>query len=397
VTVSGVGVDYEDARADAVRKAMQQVLPQLVIVERAINEDTILRDRVISTSNGFVDHYQELDVSESEIGLTIKAEITVSASRIENYIGVVTSGAGEFDGNSLGAEVQRRLAQKQAEISQRKAMREIYERVFERWPLAALNVELKGIDIHPTKPNLLVLDIEQTYKKSYIRLLESTLEALSFHECDDSVDFGMKDWKFWGLLSKTTVCPHGDSDAQKRIVREHVSVSPVTPPRFSEVCIAYYSENRMRCFLLEDGATLGNASFKRGGQLRPTTVAAFYDENGQNMLTNGRCMVLNLGNNTRGDLGVMLETRFQQNWQIDGLKYSTFSGFHLSDIPIRLQVEIPADAIDLSRAAQFVAVVGHTNGKGDLFESPLASSDLSIDICDAVEEAYRYSTTTSLR
>lgn len=194
---------------------MQQTLPQMVIIDRAIIEDKVLRDRIYSTSNGSVERYKELSRQKPESGYTVKASVTVSATRVRNYLGVVTRGEGDFDGSVVGAEVRRRQAQARAEQNQRQARREILERAFRRWPLAAVNVNLVSIDIHPDRPELLVLKIQQTCKEDFIDSVEDTLRALSITECTENVPH--KSYKSFLYASDTKVlCRYGDLSAQKK-------------------------------------------------------------------------------------------------------------------------------------------------------------------------------------
>jgi hypothetical protein len=53
VSVTGTGPTYEEAKADTVKKALQLALKQLVIVDRIVSENEVVRDRVLSTSSSF--------------------------------------------------------------------------------------------------------------------------------------------------------------------------------------------------------------------------------------------------------------------------------------------------------------------------------------------------------
>src|SRR5688572_24932560 len=84
ITTIGTGPTLEEARTEAIRQALQQALRQLVVVDRAISGDKVLRDKVMSTMNGYVDKFKELGIQRSGSGYEVNAEITISASRIEN-------------------------------------------------------------------------------------------------------------------------------------------------------------------------------------------------------------------------------------------------------------------------------------------------------------------------
>ncbi|MGH9550251.1 MAG: hypothetical protein ACRD3W_12795, partial [Terriglobales bacterium] len=94
VVVTGDGASIDEAKTDAIRQALQQSMRQLVIAERTIRGNSILRDKVMSTMNGYIDRFQQRDLKKIGSGYSVTAEITVSASRIENFLGVTTGGSG---------------------------------------------------------------------------------------------------------------------------------------------------------------------------------------------------------------------------------------------------------------------------------------------------------------
>lgn len=387
VEVVGVGDSYEVARADAVRKAMQQTLPQLVIVERIVSEDALLRDRVLSTSNGFVESYSEKSVTESDLGISVTADISVSASRIRNYLGVLSTQGGEVDGGLLGAAVQRRLAQQQAEANQRLARREIFERVFERWPLAAVNIELLQVQIDPKNPKVLVLSLEQTYKQSFVDLLTDTLDTLSFYECNDSFVFE-KTYIWWGRLNKKYLCPYNNGRQQSEIVQSHVTSAPISMPEYAQVCVGESAKDNIHCYLLEDGVRLSSDSVRVGS---PLIAFAFYDKNGKSVMNGQRC-ILAPQNGMDEALGVLFDTRFRGRREKAGtLEWSIWSHFHILVQPINFQVRVSVESLDLNLADKFIAVHGLVYGYGsnaDVFRSPLKSVGEPINICDTVDEAF---------
>jgi hypothetical protein len=55
VSVVGFGPTYDEAKADAVKKALQYAFKQLVIVDRIVSGNDLLRDRILSTSNGYIE------------------------------------------------------------------------------------------------------------------------------------------------------------------------------------------------------------------------------------------------------------------------------------------------------------------------------------------------------
>src|ERR1017187_6391827 len=107
VVVTGEGSSYWDAREDCVRQALQQSLPQLVIADRRIEDDRVVRDSVLSTMNGFVESFWVLEQSETNGLFRLKAEVQISASDIENFVLASGRGSARINTNSLLGDITR--------------------------------------------------------------------------------------------------------------------------------------------------------------------------------------------------------------------------------------------------------------------------------------------------
>ena len=99
------------------------------------------------------------------------AEVTVSRSRIENFIAPGNANVGNVSGSGLFAESQR-------EIVQRKVRGEIFDRLFRGFPSEVMEVKIDAIkpDVHD--PSVFNLFVTVSYSKSWINALMSTLGTL---------------------------------------------------------------------------------------------------------------------------------------------------------------------------------------------------------------------------
>jgi hypothetical protein len=170
VTVTGTGITIDAARTDAVRQALQQTIVQLVVVERAIRNDRLVRDSVISTMNGYVEEFHEKSVRKEDSEFLIDADVTISASRIENFIGVASGGSASLNGSSLLAEANR-------EAAQRKARGEIFDRLLRGFPSELLDVRVTAIKPDDANPNSFAIDLEYGFKKEFKKALLDTLRC----------------------------------------------------------------------------------------------------------------------------------------------------------------------------------------------------------------------------
>jgi uncharacterized protein len=185
VQVTGSGPTIEEARTDAIRQALQQTITQLIVVDRAIKNDRIVRDNILSTMNGYIEKFQPGKIEKANTGFVVTASITVSASRIENFIGVSAGSGTSIDAPSLLAESNRELAQ-------RKARGEILDRVLQGFPVSGSDIKITGIKPADTDPTMLAVDFALTYNPTFLKALSETLRVLSSAACDVESDKAYK-------------------------------------------------------------------------------------------------------------------------------------------------------------------------------------------------------------
>lgn len=171
VDVVGYGSTVNEARADAVRQAMQAALSQLVVSDIAVDGDTVLRDRVQSTMNGFVDRVEETNMRREGDEIVISSRITVSTTRIANFLGL-QSAAASVDGLSLLSELNR-------ETEQRSAVAEILARSFRGFPSKAIETTITSIKPSPKNPDEVLIDFSFAPSREWLKSLDDTLQALA--------------------------------------------------------------------------------------------------------------------------------------------------------------------------------------------------------------------------
>ena len=109
VDVTGAGATLSEARMDAIRLALQRTMQQLVVVDRLIKDDKIVTDKIYSTLNGYVENFKEIEVRQEANSVSIKAEVTVSPTRIVNFAKVIGGATTEISGGSILGEAQREI------------------------------------------------------------------------------------------------------------------------------------------------------------------------------------------------------------------------------------------------------------------------------------------------
>lgn len=172
VTVTGYGGTPSEARNDAVRQALQRTMQQLIVTDRVIKNDSVTRDKIMSTMNGYVEGFKELEIKKDGQQIALTAEVTVSPSRIDNYIGQGIGSSGSVSGGALFAESQR-------EITQRQVRGEIFDRLFRGFPGDVLEAKMLSIKPDNINPNNLVMTVKISFSPQWIESVRSALSAMS--------------------------------------------------------------------------------------------------------------------------------------------------------------------------------------------------------------------------
>jgi hypothetical protein len=171
VIVTGEGHSYWDAREECVRQALQQSLPQLVIADRRIIDDKVIRDSVLSTMNGFVESVQVLEQTRTNDSVRLKAQVQISASGIENFVLSSVKGNAKINSDSLLGDISR-------DDLARTSRSQIVKRLFEGFPSRAFDVAVKKVELDPGIRGQVVVTVELQANKQFIKNLKSGLNVI---------------------------------------------------------------------------------------------------------------------------------------------------------------------------------------------------------------------------
>lgn len=194
VTVTGNGPTRTAALEDATRQAVQLAMKQLVVSDRRIVNDEIIRDETISTLNGFIRKRTILNTRRSAGEIEIDVRITVSAEDVSNYIGDYSArgnaGGVSIDGGSLGAELQR---QREAP----RALGHILERYLRGFPRNAIDLRVKSARISQQDSGLLEIALTAQISPDLVRALRSSVKPLAINKVRIARKFPGSSWFTW--------------------------------------------------------------------------------------------------------------------------------------------------------------------------------------------------------
>lgn len=385
VTVTGTGPTLELARSDATRQALQQTISQLVVVDREISGNTVLRDRVLSTMNGYIESFVVRREIKTGAEFSVTADVVVSASRIENFIGIVTSAGGYFDGSSLLAEQARRQAQTQADLLQRKARGEIFDNVLRPFPSKAISVRTLGITLSDTDPDELRITVEVTHNPEFIKALEGTVKALSEVACAPVQRPAGERRPVYDKASRASMgylwdrdCPGGVTETN----RYTLSNNRVHPDR-PIVCLGYTSI--IQCYELATGDYCSSCQLVGDGEGSKSFLlfGRFVDRFGQSVNASGSCLEKRLERRNLFDAYLEKHGRGP-----DGhMRFATFDFASK-----RTEIVVRTSELQLDRAKHFVGVGAIFGPKGaygnpGVVTSMLADQDGQQSGCALLDEA----------
>lgn len=334
VTVVGSGSSIDEARQDAVRQALQLTIKQLVVVDRFISGDKVVRDKVMSTMNGYVDSFNEVKIAKNDAGqYLVTAEIKISGSRIENFLAIPTGVGGEIEGSALLAEQNRRKAQARAEELQAKARGEIFDRVWRGFPAAAMDIKVLSVGLSKHNDNLIEVKLRYTYKTTFIKMLKDTLDALSVHTCERN---------YYNQCGSNGYASGLPSMSIYELNYEFWKIYYLAPGAYCSSCLDI-TNNNMK----------GTVTFIVTGR--------FVDATGMSVMLGGQeCIVKRVPMNgpfINWYIGIHEEEPVNQ-WRRDNTKPNWSFHGALEILPREGVLVVPTSLVDLSRVKYFVAVGG---------------------------------------
>ncbi len=171
-TVTGEGGTYWEARQDCIRQAVQQTVPQLVIADRRIEADKVVKDTVLSTMNGFVDSFHVVQQWSEDRKIRMKAEVRISLSGIENFVLSQGKGGAKFDSDTLLSNLTK-------DDLARDSRTAIIKRLFDGFPARAFDASIQAISPDPQNRAKVLVTIDVQTNRMFVKNLKSALRIIS--------------------------------------------------------------------------------------------------------------------------------------------------------------------------------------------------------------------------
>lgn len=138
VAVEGYGLSKEDAENDAYRTAIRQVVGAYVDTKTEVENDQLIRDKVITLSSAYVERVRPIGVSQQNGLVKVKLEVSVRSTKLVEALKQHNVSVTEVDPTAL----QAALAKAQTQEELQKNRKELLDRTLQDYPENCLKVSV---------------------------------------------------------------------------------------------------------------------------------------------------------------------------------------------------------------------------------------------------------------
>jgi len=146
VVVSGMGVDADKARQNALRNAVEQVVGTFVSSETLVKDSALIKDEILSHSGGYVKESRIISTERSDDLISVKIEAQVISTKLKQKIRSLNIAIKKVDGESLFGEAFTKIdSQKNGTM--------LFKNILSKYPQAAYKFEVGKPEILSTDPS----------------------------------------------------------------------------------------------------------------------------------------------------------------------------------------------------------------------------------------------------
>lgn len=176
VIVTGMGINADKARQNAIRNAVEQVVGTYVSSDTMVEDSQLIKDEILSFSGGYVKESKILSTDKDDDLVKVKLEALVVATKLKRKIQALNITVKDIDGDSLfGEAVSKNDANVKAAA--------LLNKIMSNYPQAAYNITIGKPEITSTDNdnNQVNISVPTTIKwdKSYLNELKSVLSHIA--------------------------------------------------------------------------------------------------------------------------------------------------------------------------------------------------------------------------
>jgi len=198
VVVSGVGINADKARQNAIRNAVEQVIGTYVSSETLVKDNSLIKDQILSYSGGYVKESHILSTVKEDDLITVKLEALVVATKLKGKIRELNIAFKRVSGESLFGEAISKMDVQQSSS-------DLLKGVASKYPQSAYQFEVGKPELVSTDPDskLAVIKIPVVAKLEQ-QFLDQLLGAVEHISEKKLVNFDVSNKYIYN--AKTLVC-----------------------------------------------------------------------------------------------------------------------------------------------------------------------------------------------
>jgi hypothetical protein len=186
VEVEGVGINADEALADAFRNAVRQVVGAIVDAETVTKNDDIISDKVLTYSDGIVKKYEQLSLKVDRKLTRVRVRAVVERHAVIERLTSANVTVRDVDTSKIVEEIEAFKAEKLSKQDARKRASELLNHVFTNLPEKLLEARVVGaIQKEESTGEMARVTIDVQFEinrkayHSFLNRIDRTLKAIS--------------------------------------------------------------------------------------------------------------------------------------------------------------------------------------------------------------------------
>lgn len=153
--VMGTGKNFEEARLDGFKLAVEKAVGSIVVTEKLANNNILIRDQIVLHSSGYVDDFKIIERSGSNISYRVIMDVKVKSSQIANIILGTTNKAGRVDSNRV-------YGQYDSINQERKEAESLINNLLDSFPRKSFKIDIKPMRVKLDDNRDMLIEIDST-------------------------------------------------------------------------------------------------------------------------------------------------------------------------------------------------------------------------------------------
>ena len=173
VTVTGVGNDFEEAKYNGFRNAIETHLGTLVLSEREHHNYKTVKNELLVYSSGYIDRYDIISQQVVRNKINLVMDVTVNSNKISNRIIGQFKDIDYLDGERIKTQIDTYQ-------SERISADKMLKNVLDDYPHRAYNIEQLPyrVEVDNKRNGILVMPYRLSWNYNYVASLNETLSAI---------------------------------------------------------------------------------------------------------------------------------------------------------------------------------------------------------------------------